>query len=568
MRIRKLEIENFRGIRKFEWLPAPGANCLIGPCDSGKSTILDAIDLCLGARRQVQFTDADFHRLNVDVPIRIAITVGELSDPLKKLDTYGHFLRGFNAESHAVSDEPEAGSETALTVTLTVAGDLEPVWSLFSERAQEQGTERHLSWGDRAALSPTRVGAFGDYHLGWRRGSVLNRLSEERPDLSAVLAKAARDARLGFGEEANVTLQATLTIVADTARELGIPIGDAAKALLDAHSVSFSGGTISVHDAQGVPLGAMGVGSTRLLTVGLQRKVATESSIVLIDELEYGLEPHRIIRLLGSLGAKDSATVLQVFMTTHSPVAVRELAGNQLFVVRGTTANHECREVGIENEIQGTIRSCPEAFLSRSPIVCEGASEVGLLRGLDLYRTQNGDTSISALGVALVDGGGIHSTYVRGRAIAGLGYRTAILRDDDERPAAEAESAFLSNRGTVFTWRAGRKLEDELFQSLPDGAIGAMIDRAVEIYDELLINDHIKSATSGTIDLASCRTSLTGAARVALGKAAGNKTNPWFKNVTHMEKLARDIVGPALTDADAEFAGVLRGLFTWANDGS
>ena len=30
-------------------MPAPGINCLIGPGDIGKSTLLDAIDLCMGA---------------------------------------------------------------------------------------------------------------------------------------------------------------------------------------------------------------------------------------------------------------------------------------------------------------------------------------------------------------------------------------------------------------------------------------------------------------------------------------------------------------------------------------
>ncbi|MDQ7976109.1 ATP-binding protein [Paraburkholderia sp. SARCC-3016] len=57
-RIRKIEILNFRGIQRMDWCPAPGINCLIGPGDSGKSTVLDAVDLCLGARRNVQFSAA------------------------------------------------------------------------------------------------------------------------------------------------------------------------------------------------------------------------------------------------------------------------------------------------------------------------------------------------------------------------------------------------------------------------------------------------------------------------------------------------------------------------------
>ena len=52
-RIRKVEIENFRSIKKFQWFPSNGLNCLIGAGDSGKSTILDAIDWCLGASSKI-----------------------------------------------------------------------------------------------------------------------------------------------------------------------------------------------------------------------------------------------------------------------------------------------------------------------------------------------------------------------------------------------------------------------------------------------------------------------------------------------------------------------------------
>lgn len=63
-RIRRLEIRNFRSIQVLDWHPSPGINCLVGPGDSGKSSILDAIDLCLGTRRSVTFGDTDFFQLD------------------------------------------------------------------------------------------------------------------------------------------------------------------------------------------------------------------------------------------------------------------------------------------------------------------------------------------------------------------------------------------------------------------------------------------------------------------------------------------------------------------------
>jgi putative ATP-dependent endonuclease of the OLD family len=404
-RIRKIEILNFRGIRTLNWLPPAGIACLIGPGDSGKSTILDAIDLCLGARRNVQFSDADFFNLDVKEAISISLTIGALDDALKNLDAYGLCLRGFDPQTGDVEDEPEKELETVLTLNLTVQSDLEPSWTLISDRAKAQNATRNLSWADRVRLSPTRIGALADSNLGWRRGSILNRLTDEKVDASAALVKAAREARDAFGDDAEKQLGETLRMVGEAAKELGIDVGDKVRALLDAHAATFAGGTISLHNEEGVPLRGLGIGSTRLLIAGLQRKAATQSSILLVDELEHGLEPHRIIRFLGSLGAKEKEPPLQIFMTTHSPVAIRELSGNQLFVLRETDGKHEVMNAGTDDDVQSTIRVYPDAFLATSVIICEGASEVGLIRGLDQHRTAQGNASISAGGVALVDCG-------------------------------------------------------------------------------------------------------------------------------------------------------------------
>ncbi len=566
-RIRKIEIANFRGIKELTWCPTPGINCLIGPGDSGKSTVLDAIDFCLGARRTIQFTDADFHQLDVQNPIQVSVTLGELDDGLKNLEAYGLYVRGFDVESGEVEDEPERDAETVLTVRLTVESDLEPVWSLFSERADAQGQTRNLSWSDRARLAPTRIGVMADYHLGWRRGSVLNRVSEERADTSAALAKAARVARAAFGDQAQDQLGETLKIVAATAKELGIPIGENIKAMLDAHSVSFTAGTVSLHDEDGIPLRGLGIGSTRLLIAGLQRKAAAQSTVILIDELEQGLEPHRIIRLLGSLGAKESRPPLQVFMTTHSPIALRELAGSQLFVLRPGERKHDVLAVGTKDDVQSTVRLYPEAFLAPSVIICEGASEVGFVRGLDQHRVANGLDSIVAHGTALVDcgGGDPRRPFERGKAFCSLGYRVAVLRDADQEPPEDIKLAFLDAGGAVFAWRDGRTLEDELFLSLSEPAVHRLISKAVELHGDQLVNDHIRSASNGERDLNSIQreTPLFQQTRELLGRAARTRKAGWFKSVTGMEEVAREIVGPDLANADAEFCATVKKIFVW-----
>ena len=573
-RIRKVEIANFRSIKEMSWIPSSGINCLIGPGDSGKSTVLDAIDLCLGARRTVQFTDADFHALDVDAPIAITITIGDLDDVLKSIDTYGLFLRGFDAGNGNVEDEPEKDLETVLTLSLTVASDLEPNWTLVSDRARAQNATRNLTWGDRVRLAPTRIGALTDFNLGWRRGSVLNRLTDEKADASAALAKAARDARNAFGDDAEKQLGETLRIVGEAAKELGIDIGNKVRALLDAHSVTFGGGTISLHDEGGVPLRGLGVGSTRLLIAGLQRKAAAQSSLLLVDELEHGLEPHRIIRFLGSLGAKEKSEPLQVFMTTHSPVALRELAGNQLVVLRETGGKHVATNVGTEDDVQSAIRLYPDAFLATSVLVCEGASEVGLVRGLDQHLTVEGQTSISACGAALVDcgGGEADRPFNRASAFRRLGYRVAVLRDDDIKASGGVEKAFVDLGGVVFSWREGRTLEDELFYSLPIQAVGKMIDFAIELHGETLIDEHIKSTSKNARNLAAVRvelaaSALTAESRIALGKAARAKKAGWFKSVSWMEHAGREIAAPDMENTEAGFRDIINAVLLWTRNG-
>ncbi len=572
MRIRKIEIINFRCIQRFSWCPSDGLNCLIGPGDSGKSTVLDAIDYCLGARRTAQITDADFNNLDVDTPISITLTLGDLDESLKNFDTYGLYLRAFDPTTGEVEDEPEKDLETVFTLNLTVGSDLEPIWALFSERATAQSASRNLTWNDRIRLAPTRIGALSSFNLGWRQGSVLNKLTDEKANTSAALASAGRQAREAFGVDVEKQLEETLKIVSEASKELGVDIGYKARALLDAHSVNFSGGSISLHNEDGVPLRGLGVGSTRLLIAGLQRKAAEKSPLLLVDEVEYGLEPHRIVRFLGSLGAKDSKPPFQVFMTTHSPVVLRELSGDQLYVLRETGERHVAYSVGTTDEIQGTIRCFPEAFLASTIVVCEGASEVGLVRGLDLYKQSNGKASIFACGASLVDAGGVNKILTRAEAFQTLGYRVAIFRDDDKQPPHAQEQAFEDSGGFVVKWSNGEKLESELFKSLPDIAITLLVDKAVKVHGEDVIDEHLKSASDNAVNLEVITkhgktTSIPEEHRIILGNASSNKSNPWFKNVSTMEEIGKDIVGPNMKSSEKKFKVRLNALFKWARNG-
>jgi len=571
-RIRLVEINHFRSINSLTWWPESGVNCLIGPGDSGKSTILDAIDLCLGARRNLALSDTDFYGLDVSQPISISLTVGDLPERLKNLDYYGECLRGCDALMGSVEDEPGKDLETVLTIRLTVTADLEPIWCLYSDRASLLDPQKMLQWKDRTSLAPVRLGHYPNSQLSWTRGSVLNRLGDERAEVGPALVNAAREARAAFGTQAAPQLAATLKKVTETAQNLGISVGTSATALLDAHAVSFGDGAISLHSEAGVPLRNLGTGSSRLLIAGLQRAAAESANIVLIDEVEHGLEPHRINLLLDSLGAKDKTEPLQVFMTTHSPAVLRELAGNQLRIVRFAAEKHEAIWVGTTDDIQATIRVFPESFLAKSVLVCEGASEIGLVRGIDRFMTGKGCKPLQALGVSYVDAGGgdADRAFIRAGVFQRLGYRVAVLQDNDKAPSTEAVKKFVDAGGFHFAWRSGRALEDELFASVPAAAVSALLVRAQELTEDGLVNNHIVTTSQGKSNLALVlqegdRGDYSALTRVLLGKSSRIRKAGWFKSVSKMEAVAHDILCAHWSTADADFIETINRLLRWSH---
>lgn len=570
--IRHIEIQNFRSIKNLSWNPKPGLNCLIGPGDSGKSTILDAIDLSLGARRSYSFNDADFYQLNTTNPLIITITIGELHDELKNVERYGSFLRGFNCETKEISDEPQPNWETVLTVKLYVDADLAPDWRLYSDRADADGLERRLPWKHRELLSPARLGTTSHQNLAWGHRSVLNKLSEDTLDVSSVLAQLGRQTRQAFAAQHVQGVTEVLNQVQQIANGLGVPVGQLS-ALLDVNGISMSNGAISLHNSDGTPLRQLGTGSSRLLISGLQ-KASSCSSILIVDEAEFGLEPYRITRLLNELGSKDTEPTQQVFITTHSPYVLRELQANQLHVVRKPSipqqvlapnnTPHVIHSLEGDPIQQATLRVCAEAFLSKAVIVCEGKTEIGLVKGIELFNQSTGNRSIVENGVHYADGGG-ESMFARAKVFASLGYPTSIFKDSDlavqhVTPQSEVQALGIS----IFEWGNNNATEDAIFLSCPAAVIPDLLSLAIDRKGEDAVRSHIQAHSQNRFTLDQCRNNFTDEHRVILAKAANKKG--WYKDIEPSENVARFIIGPNYRQFTEALTTPVNAVFQWALD--
>jgi len=570
--IRHIEIQNFRTIKNLSWHPKPGLNCIIGPGDSGKSTLLDAIDLTLGARRSYSFNDADFYQLNTQVPLSITITLGDLEDELKSIESYGFFLRGYNATTQAIVDEPDSDTETVLTIKLTVDSNLDPDWRLYSERAEADGLERRLPWKHRELLSPARLGTTAHQNFAWGSRSILNKLSEETFDVSAVLAQLGRQTREAFAQQQVDGVAGVLQQVQDISNDLGVPVGNL-RALLDVNGISLSNGAISLHNSDNTPLRQLGTGSSRLLISGLQ-KAASRSKVIIVDEAEYGLEPYRITRFLNELGAKDAAPTQQVFITTHSPYVLRELQAQQLHVMRCPTLaevvfgqdniRHMIHSLNGEGLQQATLRACAESFFSKSVIVCEGKTEIGIVRGIDLYCQDIGAATITSKGVHCADGGG-DAMFARAEIFSTLGYPTAIFKDSDKAAQHYEHSARAIAAGiSVFEWNHNRATEDTIFAACPPAVVPELLDIAIERKGADSIAANILSHSNQSVTLDDCRARFTDNHRVILAKAANKKS--WFKDIEPAENVARNVIGPNYDAFTDDLKIPVNNLFHWASN--
>jgi hypothetical protein len=559
MRIVLIEIDNFRGIKSLRWAPGAKVNCLIGPGDSTKTTVLDAIELALNPRSYSFADDSDFHNLDYEKDVNIVVTVGGLPSEFSADDRYGMHLRGWNNETSKIEDEPGTGLEDVLSLRVTVDKTHEARWSLYNDRitADEESDPPALRYRDSQLLATTRLGPYAERHLGWSRLSVLNRLGDTSDTLGGQLADANRAARVAFSKGNPEVFKETAERAEKLSRHFAVPVREKYAAELDVQGVNITAGGISLHDGK-LPLRRLGTGSSRLIVSALQHD-ARGSHVALIDEIEHGLEPHRIARLLKYLSfppVEDGNRLpSQIFMTTHSPVVIRELTAGEISAVRSVDGVTEIQSIVTTakspDAAQRHLRGVPDAFLARKIVVCEGRTEQGLARGLDHYWTTKRKLESFALrGAIAVDGNGNGSAPILADHLVNLGYDVFLLLDSDEKVDDKVLNALKTKGVCVYEWTGGCATEERMMLDAPWTVVAALVALAAESVTadsvQAQINKVCKARSLPALASLDLPASLDSAAfRSAVGRAAKNDDRSWFKDITRGERLA-DILGPSL----------------------
>ena len=563
-KIHQLKIHHFRGIEQFEQcFGDTNLIVLIGRGDSGKSTILKAISLVLSPAWNNTFADTDFYNLDTTKLIEIEVSLRCVPDKLLSDAKYGLYKRllinGEIIDDISKSgEEPSAQEEDILTIKLVVDDTLQPKWYVVNDREQDN---IEISYRDRALLDMFMIADYADNHFSYNKLSPLYALLNKELDTPETIEKKLVDvvrqayqsiaSNISFQEFDNVASE-----IKQQAMHLGIGFDDL-KTSLEYKGNAYTESNITLHDGQNRPLGMYGKGSKRLLSMAIQLALAKAGGIVLIDEIEQGLEPDRIRTIINKLSQVETG---QIFVTTHSRDTIVESKSDAIHLMKkGSNFFYQ-----FEHELQGLLRSQPEAFFARRVILCEGATEYGIIRALDHHLQKEGELGLSARSIAVVDSKGGDNFYRYAIWLTSKGFDVITFNDDDNKDILSSKEEAISAGVRMVICDAGNALEQQLFNDVPWTIVIELAQLAKDILSEEAVVSCLNSIQSIS-ELNNIIDERQFEVRQKLG--VQSKKKGWYKNVTDGEYLGDILFLNMSTIEDGKtLRKELKILIDWINE--
>ena len=491
MRLLSLEIHNFRGIKdaNINFNTDNRLLCLIGAGDSTKSTILLSIKYLFYSSWNLPICDNDFYLSKTENDIVIQGTICEIPKSLTTDNKFGLLLRKPYIEyDRKTNDEPEDDKAICLTIQLTVNSSLEPRWNIICNRCEP----KPISGADRSKLATGFVGDNCGKDLSWGRYSVLQKYADSKGELHDAYIKIMREIT------SNVDLTKLDSISSDI-KKIGEHYGVGFENEINT-KLSFQNGSFNtcayLFDGH-VPVNLRGCGSQRLLSMGLNIAASQDGTVLLIDEIEHGLEPYRLRSLINEI-RKRTKNIGQVIITTHSPVVLTECDVSELAVVFSNNGKTDIRyfkttDSKINDQLQKQIRTDADAFLCKSLIVCEGKTEQGFIKAFDDYVVKEKGMRIAHKGIGIALGCG-ENTFSYAYNLKECGYNVSIFMDSDKKNEDEKKlEAKKQYNIKIFDWDSPNSIEEQLFLDLPETQVQQLIDIAVEEKGLSIISSVLKT---------------------------------------------------------------------------
>jgi len=361
-------------------------------------------------------------------------------------------------------------------------------------------------------------------------------------------------------------IQESVESVKKGAISLGLNLGQL-KADIDPKSLRANSAILSLHNDK-VPVRRMGLGSKRIIAIGSQLQCIKDGAVLLIDEVEQALEPHRTKYLIRKLIEQAHTANGQIIMTTHSPAVLEELGAKPLFIVRNE--NLITTVTKVNPEAQGTVRSVPDAFLSPRVIVCEGATEVGILRSFENNILSPTNISYALKKVNIVDGKGTDATK-RAKHLKDHGYDVCLFIDSDKVSEwLVAEDELLRAGIKVIRWDDSICTENRIIHDVPDkNSLKEIVEVAMtatgKTKESLISSINSKLSQNKLTDINHIATFTDETSlRNAIYDASVIDDKEWFKTVSRGELLGNYIFQKVYTQMQTtDFYKKLEELKGW-----
>jgi putative ATP-dependent endonuclease of the OLD family len=440
MRIARIKIHNFRGIKYGELL-LPKHAVLVGDNNSGKSTILEAIDLVLGPERLSKYPIIDEHDfyagqyINAEkeaIEIKIEVIVVELIP--EQTRHFNSHLEWWNENiKDLISGPPpeqtdQIGVLPALRIGFTGLYDKED--DGFKGSTYFLSPQLENGEYDQFRISDKRLCGFlflrtlrtGSRALSLERGSLLDiilRLKEKRLKMWENVLEQLR--RLSVTENSEIGINEILTSIQESIRSFvpsewsdspHIRISDLTRENLRKILTVFMSTGAKCEDGTvfSAPFQHQGTGTINMLVLALLTMIADlkQNVIFAMEEPEIAIPPHTQKQIVDNIKNKSA----QALFTSHSPYVIEEFDPTQIMVLQRKNGIVSAIAAGYPPTVKNrTYRSelrrrfC-EALFARRILITEGQTEYdsysAVARRLHELRPDK-FKSLEALGISIVN---------------------------------------------------------------------------------------------------------------------------------------------------------------------
>ena len=348
MRVTRLKLTNLRAIEAAEFGFQPGFNLVAGVNGVGKTSVLDALGVCLSAI--VKQANGMRYRARTFSPNDLRVGAEALTTECEvELDGAEYTYLVHNPCGIGVPYKKESGNSRARVrrkaARAEFVGDApprmatlsngRPLAALFATRRASASAQEPSSLAAVGGIAAACSGAFASRGLrlgefaAWLR--VQRTMADERPAAGHVLA----------------AFQAAVSRFLPEYSDLRIDGGASLSLLIDRNDISLPVAQLS--DGERGVL-AMVLDLTRRLAQAnpeMRDPAAEAEAVVLIDEIELHLHPAWQRRIVGNL--TETFPKCQFIATTHSPQVIGEVEHDRIHIIADGEAYSPDRSFGVDS---------------------------------------------------------------------------------------------------------------------------------------------------------------------------------------------------------------------------